>query len=409
MYFGKQWLWMVTVVVTGATIAGGCTTEDMVFQSNQASPRSVLFATGAGNVSEVVGDIGPRAKYGIFVPADWNGSLALYAHGFKDPEDTIELPVADYIVPLRDKLLSLGYAVAYSSYSENGLSVRDGAQRTHQLRAIFVSAFGEPERTYLLGHSLGGLVAVMLAEKYPERYDGALPMCGMIGGSKAEIDYIGHLRTLFDVFYPGVLPGNTMDVPDNADLTTTVVYPVIAAIQADPTGVGIISVIEQTPIPFTRPEELVESFVRGIGFQFRGFQDVVARTHGHIPFDNADTEYTGPSLPAEVLVAVNAGAERFEATPDALKYLEHFYRPTGSLGIPVLTLHNRWDPVVPAFHEDLYRETVATAGKEALLAQRTVDIYGHCMFGETPEEGVEVMAQAFLDLAEWVCQGTVPE
>jgi len=75
-------------------------------------------------------------------------------------------------------------------------------------------------------------------------------------------------------------------------------------------------------------------------------------------------------LPAELLAAINGGVNRFDATRDALKQMKNFYEPSGALEVPVLTLHNRWDPVVPLFHEGLYADAVAAAGKSNLLRQQ---------------------------------------
>jgi pimeloyl-ACP methyl ester carboxylesterase len=80
---------------------------------------------------------------------------------------------------------------AFSSYSENGWAVKDGVQRTHQLLGIFTSKFGQPTRVYISGASMGGLIAIELAEKYP----------GVIA-----VDYPANVRVLFDLFYPHVLP-----------------------------------------------------------------------------------------------------------------------------------------------------------------------------------------------------------
>ena len=363
----------------------------------------ILFIAGstAAAVQVVEGEVGPGALYAIFVPDDWNGDLILYAHGFVDAARPTALPTADEIEPLRDRLNELGYAVAYSSYSENGLAVKDGAQRTKQLRGIFVSEFGTPDHTYLMGHSLGGLVNVLLAEKHPNLFDGALPMCGIIGGSQAQIDYIANVRVVFDFFYPGVLPGDALNVPEGLDLQNDVILPVILAIQANPAGAGAISAVGQSPVPWSTPAELVESIVRAIGFNFRGFEDVLRRTHGHSPFDNTGTVYAG-FLPQPILDALNALADRFSSTPDAENYMENFYQPTGELEIPVLTLHNVLDPVAPLLHEPAYQMIVAEAGSSGMLVQRTVNRYGHCEFE------VQEMVQAFQDLEDWVENGVTP-
>lgn len=370
---------------------------------NPVAPGEPAFASarqsGAGMVE---GEFGPGALYAIYRPENWNGDLIVYAHGFIDPAAPIAFPTNDQIEPTRDALLALGYAVAYSSYSENGLAIKDAAQRTHQLSGMFVRHFGRPDRTYLMGHSLGGLVVVNLAERFPSQYDGALAMCGMIGGSQAQVDYIANVRILFDLFYPNALPGTVADASADVDITTVVIPAIVAAISADPTGALAISAITQTPVPFTNATQLVESFIRAIGFNFRGFEDVFGRTHQHMPFDNSETIYTSAIVPAPVLAFVNAQAERYETTPDAAAYLRHFYEPTGELSIPLLTLHNAFDPVVPIFHEALYAADVAAAGSSDLLVQQVVPTYGHCVFG------VDRMVEAVTDLAAWVETGVKP-
>ena len=187
---------------------------------------------------------------------------------------------------------------------------------------------------------------------------------------------------------------------------SNVIAAVAGAIIANPDCAGIISQIDQTPIPFDTPEHFVESFVSAIGFNFRGFHDVFDRTHNHDPFDNSATVYTSssPLVPGFVLGAINATVDRFESTPDAEKYLMKYYQPTGDIEIPVLTLHNLLDPVVPILHETMYEQIVASAGKSDLLVQRTITspAYGHCNFE------VATMVQAFLDLVNWAENGVTP-
>src|SRR5207237_318179 len=81
---------------------------------------------------------------------------------------------------------SQGFAIAMSSFGETGWAEKDGAQSTHQLRALFTSRVATPTRTYLIGVSLGGLMTVDLAESFPAQYDGALSLCGVVGGAPLE-------------------------------------------------------------------------------------------------------------------------------------------------------------------------------------------------------------------------------
>src|SRR6185436_4057246 len=101
-------------------------------------------------------------------------------------------------------------------YSSNGWALADAVRRTHQLKGVFRSKVGEPRRTYLMGASLGALVAVKLAETQARQYDGALALCGPVGGALPELQYIGDGRVTFDYYFPDLLPGSPFDVPAGA-------------------------------------------------------------------------------------------------------------------------------------------------------------------------------------------------
>src|SRR5947209_16639118 len=158
----------------------------------------VAFATHSPSAArEVVGLDTTGAQYALFLPYNWNGRLVVYAHGFVDPAAPVALPdsapvdVAPWVAELRERLLQAGYAVAYSSYSENGWAVDDGTKRTNELRPLFASYFGKPQRTYIIGRSLGGLVTMRLIEKYPDPYSGALALCSPVGGGIQQAHYLG--------------------------------------------------------------------------------------------------------------------------------------------------------------------------------------------------------------------------
>lgn len=346
------------------------------------------------------------AQYAMFLPKTWNGRLVLWAHGFVDPGAPIALPdvqpadVAPWLVELREQLLAAGYAVAYSSYSENGWAVKDGAERTHELRNLFIGRFGVPTHVYVGGRSLGALITVLLAETYPGDYQGALALCGPLGGGRLETDYIANVRVLFDFFYPGVLPGDALHVPP-MEFTpeSQIVKDIVAAIVAEPQKAVALAAVDQIELPYRTLSELVFSIVRPLGYNIRGTNDILARTGGLSPFGNLGTWYTGLGL---YDTAVNAGVDRFAAKDAAIRYLNDYYRPRGILTAPLLTLHTTMDPDVPFFHEAALARIVAAARTSKWLAQQSVQRYGHC--NVTPEETVVTLGR----LVNWAEQGVKP-
>jgi pimeloyl-ACP methyl ester carboxylesterase len=384
----------------------GCAEQSTAPSPSGAVAPTARTASSSGIWStELTGVTGPGAQYAIYVPTNWNGDVVYYAHGIVDAAYPVSLPTGDGFPALRDALGTRGYAVAYSSFTENGWAVKDGAATTHELRSIFMRDVAKPKRSYLMGTSMGGLIAESLSEKYGNQYDGTLAMCAPLGGAVAEINYLANVRVLFDLLYPGVVPGDVITVPQGLDLNTQVLGPAQYAIIANPTGLGIIARMKQTPVPGTNGVELVTSLLYALGYNVRGVNDFLARTHGHNIFDNSQTVYEAAApglLPPQLLAFINANVGRYTADPSAINYLEHYFAPSGVVTTPTVTLHTTQDPLVPFFHEGMFAQSTAAAGASSNVLQRSVNRYGHCAF--TTEE----MTSAFDALAGWVTTGVKP-
>lgn len=99
---------------------------------------------------------------------------------------------------------------------------------------------------------------------------------------------------------------------------------------------------------------------------------------------------------------MNAGVGRFAAKDGAIRYLNDYYRPRGTLTAPLLTLHTTMDPDVPFFHEAALAKIVATARTSKWLAQQSVQRYGHC--NVTPAEVLITLGR----LVNWAEKGVKP-
>lgn len=363
----------------------------------------VLGFTAPALADDVVdGSTGPGSVYRLVRPSNWNGILLLYAHGYVSKDQPVAIPPdAQLVISL---LAQQGFAVAVSSFSDNGWVIRDGTERTHQLLGLFTSKFGRPARVYAAGASMGGLIAIRMIETWPRDFAGVLPACAVAGGLTRQYDYMLNVRALFDLFYPGVLPGNAVSVPAGIDVTQAIVNPGVAAMTGNPAGAFAIASIAQTPVPFASAAELLQSIATALAGA-AGYGQILELTHGQAYFDNMATQYTG-ALPAATLAFINANVQRFSGTPAAQNTLDHNYTPAGALGLPALTLSTYRDPIVPGFHRAIYGEAVAAMGGGDHLVQREVagyaGGYGHCTF--TAQE----LTQAFSDLVLWGEYGIKP-
>jgi pimeloyl-ACP methyl ester carboxylesterase len=357
------------------------------------------------------GETGPGSSYRLYMPKVWNGRLVVYAHGIVPP--FLPADLNDEGDGMAAIFGSQGFAVARSSYSETGLAIKDGVQRTHQLRGLFASRFNQPSRTYLVGRSMGGFIVTALAEKFPGQYDGVMPICGVVGGFTGEFSYVFNARTLFDMMYPGVLPGSVTAVPMPSDpagglaAAGAIQNAAVGAILSDiasplPKSVQI-ALLDQTsmPLPGTMPgpvsgEQFVAFAATPLVLHAIFVNDIVQHTHGHIPFENASTTYSSSFLPPALVQSINAGIPRITGDRDALNWIAHNGETSGDLTIPMLSLHTRYDTWVPIVTEAIYRDKVHAKGHDNMLVQRTTEGFDHCNF--QPAE----IAQGLHDLVAWV-------
>jgi pimeloyl-ACP methyl ester carboxylesterase len=140
-----------------------------------------VFCGSAAAQQHITGTLPDGATYVIDVPANWNGTLFLYSHGFVAPGSLN--PAQDVGDPFTGAfMLAAGYALAGSSYATTGWAVHEAIPDQIAVLDVFQTIVGTPARTIAWGHSLGGMIAAGLVQEHPDRFDAALPMCGVVGG-----------------------------------------------------------------------------------------------------------------------------------------------------------------------------------------------------------------------------------
>jgi pimeloyl-ACP methyl ester carboxylesterase len=359
------------------------------------------FAALPGVSSTRYWGVSGGAGYRIEVPSNWNGDLVLYAHGFRGTG--LELTVTN--PRIREYLLQHGYAWAASSYSTNGYDVRQGVKDTHGLGALFNGLVGNPRRTYLTGHSMGGHITGVAIEQYPQAYVGAMPMCGVMGDNEL-FDYFLDFNLVAEA-----LAGVPAVFPFPADYQTAVVPTVTARLGSpypfvlNALGQELRSVTQNIS-GGPRPQFATSFAVWG------NFLFTVGVTGGDIGVapgnvqDNSDTTYqidSDPALsPAEI--ALNASVLRVTQDPQGRhpNGLSNIPPISGQLPIPVLSLHTIGDLFVPFSMEQIYARRAAANGASARLVTRAYRDHNHCGFDVREE------AAAFGDLVNWVRNGVKP-
>jgi pimeloyl-ACP methyl ester carboxylesterase len=338
------------------------------------------------------------AGYQIEVPANWNGDLVMYAHGFRGTG--LELTVSQ--PRIRAFLVANGYAWAASSYSKNGYDVRQGVKDTHALMEKFNGLVGHPRRAFMTGHSMGGHITGVAIEQYPQAFAGALPMCGVMGDNEL-FDYFLDYN-----FVAQALAGVPAQFPFPADYQTAVVPGVKTALgwpALNAAGLGLLGVTQNIS-GGTRPEFLTSFFA------WRDFLFTVGVTGGNLGVapgnvqDNSDTVYQMDADPALSAVeqALNAGVLRVAQDPQGRHPSGIANIPTisGRLPIPVLSIHTIGDLFVPFSMEQIYARRAAAQGAADRLVVRAIRDHGHCNFDVREE------AAAFADLVSWVEDGVKP-
>lgn len=405
---GQTGTGLLAAVLCLLVVPGGpAHAQELAPVSYTVDEAALPFEALPGTDTERTWGVLDGAGYRIEKPADWNGELVLYSHGFVSPSQT-ELVVD--IPPLRAYLLSQGYAWAASSYSENGYVIETGIEDTQALNGVFAQAFEPSDRTYTTGVSMGGHIVGAMIERYPDTYAGALPLCGVMGDVALYDYFLGHAATA------QTLAGVEASVPPPADYLTGVVPAITAELGYGPgvdlTGAGHqLSAVTETLTGGERPlfDQAFEFWsddaaVAGLPFLLGVYGGALTggpATAAQPYASNAGQGYQldddpAVSAPEE---ALNAAVPRVERSGDA-----PFPLIEGTLGTDtkVLTMHTLGDLFVPFSMQQVYRQEAIAAGTDDRLVQRAIRDVGHCAF--TPEETVA----AFADLVTWVEDDVTP-
>jgi pimeloyl-ACP methyl ester carboxylesterase len=378
-----------------------------------------VSAIASAAVTTIPGTLPDGAKYLIEVPSPWNGTLLLYSHGYVVPGSPN--PAQNAGDPgTHDFLLANGFALAGSSYATTGWAVQQALPDQIGVLDAFQTMVGTPTRTIAWGHSLGGMITAGLIQKYPDRFDAALPMCGVLAGGIATWNQALDSAFAFNT----LIAGGTLQVVGITDpagnLTSAEVF--LAAAQATPQGrarLALVFALGDTPgwfdpaspeparhnFPAQETNQFLWASKLDFPFAFALRAELELRAGGNpswnrgvnyrrqlahsIDHDEVVALYKQVGLDLEADLDALNDADRITANPSSVEYLEQNIVYNGNISVPVLTMHTTGDGLVSNQNESAYADVVREDGHNRLLRRTFVHRAGHCTF--TPAETVAAL------------------
>ena len=386
----------------------------------------------ASGVKTYRGKFSDGATYLIQVPSTWNGTLLLYSHGYVVPG--FSNPAADVGDPITGAyLLANGYALGGSSYASTGWAVQQALPDQIEVVDTFKRLVGKPNRTIAWGHSLGGIVTAGLVQRYPERFDAALPMCGVVAGSVGTWNQALDSAFAFDVLLgsgSGLKVVNITDPVKNVDIAEGILNKAqknaqgrariaLSAALADTPGWFDPLSPEPSPTDYVTQEANQYLWLSEIDFPFafdfraelekraggngswnRGV-DYEKQLEKSVDYAEVQALYQKAQLNLHADVQTLNDAARISAKASALTYLEHNIIFDGQIDIPVLTLHTKGDGLVVVEDESAYKNVINEEHNGQFLRELFVHRAGHCEF--TPAETVVAFEALIsrLDTGTW--------
>ena len=299
------------------------------------------------------------AQFRMKMPASWNRSLVLAAGGYS-PEPVAFTENQD-AGPFAAELVQRGYAYAETGYSTGGLGIAEAIGDVRALRQHFVGRYGNPQRTFIVGESKGGLVAVVLVESSPAEFHGALAISGLLSTPYVFFSRAFDLVVRFEEDFPGVLPAPT-EVPNTYAASEQMVTNVLQNLGERPHRAEAL----RTLAGVRSDQELAEL----LAFHTEALGDLQRRCGG-----NAFNRHIEPNL--EVSKSSVAARGQPLANPDAERCVRGLPGPTGNLQRPLLAVNTAYDPVIPSSSTDDYVRMLQDRSRTDLFMREVVQGEGH--------------------------------
>ncbi|MEU9949820.1 hypothetical protein, partial [Streptomyces sp. NPDC047939] len=332
-----------------------------------------------------------HAAYYVEIPPEWNGELVVWAHGLQGDEKILraEPPPAG----LRKEFIEQGYAWAASSFPTTGYNVGPAVTSSRDLAEYAASEVlgHRPERTYITGGSMGGHVVARSLEEYPQSYDGALSLCGQVGD-----------RRLYDYFLDANLAAQALAGVDAHPVGDDYATKALPLIKERLGLTGLMPGGTPTTVAGRQYQQMFTELSGGprpgadaaLGMYVDAMLQFAPATGGSSQTQNLTTHYK-PTTPADINPTVERVAPESWDERNSME-LKDMPRVLGRPGVPLMSIHNIADMLVPLSMQQTYTKAVAAKGQSDLLVNREIRSATHCDFSDVE------LSKAWKDLTRWV-------
>ena len=172
----------ITLVAGAALAASLLVAAPTVASANPVCDGKVPVQTCGGATSD-------GAPYAMMVPANFNGTVYLYSHGYR-PNVPVPAGIPGYggytvtntpqpgpNATVIGALLAKGYGVVGSGFARQGWNADSAIKTNVELVGLFKKQFTKTTKVVAWGESLGGFITQALAEKHSDLFSAAAPLC----------------------------------------------------------------------------------------------------------------------------------------------------------------------------------------------------------------------------------------
>ena len=376
------------------------------------------------------------AFFTIAIPKNWNPQtgLVIWNHGFEGFMTSFEaadlLSILDptwegfytgrvkekpSLGPFADFILSQGFAMAASSYSQTGWALFDSHISNGELYQQFLSTVSElnkiaPERLYIIGGSMGGLISLrdLESDNIPSP-DGALLLCGANAGSINWSEAFD-LRVIYDSACRDV---SGAELPRPWYKRPGLLFGEIGYLDSLDKCVGMASrllIDENNPFEVLAWEQLnpnkaqrlkyilnksktINSYFLALNLWYSVFQlprliNEPTKLNGINPISNVGVDYGDP--------LINQSAQRVVGLPSSSESLRNNYTPTGKVKkTKIVSIHTSHDGLVRVQNQSVLQDLIPAEQLTVAVVDDSNEP-SHCGF--TTYEGLA----AWKELTDWV-------